>query len=88
MSDLRRTILRIADERNDTAARFMAEHAGVSMAEIHRGVIDSPTHYIVYRFTLPTGEDIDWDPDDGWDGPSSAMDAMAGWVSLAERCNA
>lgn len=80
MSDLRQRIAVRADEWGDGAARWLAEHPDVSVAEIHHGVIDSPHHYIVYRFTLPTGADLDWDPDDGWDGPSTAMEAVAGWV--------
>jgi hypothetical protein len=67
-----------ADEWNETAAAWLAQHPEVSLARIYRGL---GTGLVVYRFTLPTGVDLDWDPGDGWDGTSSAIDAIVEWLS-------
>lgn len=88
MNALRQRVAELAYERNDTCASFLATHADVSLAEVfvgRRGVRNADGSNQTYRFTLPTGDDLDWEPQDGWDGPSSAMDAMAVWLQLEQR---
>ena len=80
--ELRQKVKELAEAWNDECAAFLAMHDDVSIAEIHRYPDNNVS--VFYRFTLPTGQNLDWDPWDDWDGPSTAMDALAVWMGELE----
>jgi len=81
-SDVRDRVRQMAEEWNDTAAATLAMREDIPLVEINRSNLRD---YTSYRFTLPTGVELHWLPEDGWDGPSNAVDQVVAWALSLEQ---
>lgn len=76
-TDIRDRIVALANDYNDTTAAALAKYA----KDVREIIRESPrSNYIRnYRFIVEL-DDVevrhDWNPEDGWDGPSSVADTM------------
>ena len=80
---LRAEVKSLAIKHGDKCSEFLAGCDDVHVKKVDRSHMTHASEWFVYRFTLPSGDDIVWDVTDGWHSflsKSTAMAAMAAWV--------
>lgn len=78
-TDIRDRVAALAADCNDTTAAALARHAKDVREIVRKGDV-LPRWHSHYRFVVELDDvevQLDWNAEDGWDGPSTVADVMA-----------
>lgn len=80
MDAFRKRVFDEAKAVDDEAAWRLARNEEVSIAEIHPHSLEGGDSF--YRFTLPTGMDVEWSPKTGWRNMPDVIRHLADYLEV------